>query len=449
MSPARTDLYRQHLEVLDHQLTRSLDLAGQQGQPFDAVVFHAGRTTVYHRDDEGVPFRPGYHFRRWVPPLEGSEHVVLAEPGKKPRVIRVRPRDYWYETTPPPPSYWEDAVDFVEVETFAEVRETLTLPERTAYVGPSPEAAEELGLAGAVEPDELLAPLDWYRAYKTELEVSLIREACETAARGHETARKSFKAWGSEREIHWAYMKSADLLDTPYGNIVALDEKASILHYQNKRGEDHAPGKVLLIDAGALFEGYAADITRTWAQDDCDGVYLTLLEAVDRLERDLVAMVTPGRPYLEIHLEAYRRITQLLIEVGIVKTGIDEAVEHGLTSAFFPHGVGHLLGLQVHDVGGHQAGPEGGETKPPREHPFLRNTRILEPGHVVTIEPGIYFIELLLAPLRSGDGASRVDWDLVDRLLPHGGIRIEDNVVCTDGEPVDLTRSLIAGPRGE
>ncbi len=133
----------------------------------------------------------------------------------------------------------------------------------------------------------------------------------------------------------------------------------------------------------------------------------------------------------------------------MVKTSADEAIERRLTSAFFPHGVGHLLGLQVHDVGGHQASLEGGEAKPPEEHPFLRNTRILEPGQVVTIEPGIYFIPLLLEPHRAGDGAAAVDWDLVDRLLPHGGIRIEDNVVCTEDGPDDLTRPLIAGPRGE
>ena len=76
------------------------------------------------------------------------------------------------------------------------------------------------------------------------------------------------------------------------------------------------------------------------------------------------------------------------------------------------------------------------------------NTRILEPGHVVTIEPGLYFIPMLLDPWRSGEKAGGVDWDLVDRLIPHGGIRIEDNVVCTEDGPVDLTRPLIAGPRG-
>ncbi len=443
----QTDLYRRHLETLDQQLEKALECASRKGASFDAVLFHSGRAATYHRDDEAVPFRPSAHFRRWAP-LDGPEHVVLARPGRRPKVVRVRPRDYWYDNSPPPTSYWEEAVDFAEVETFSQIKDVLGSLARTAYAGPSREAAGELSLP--LEPDELMAPLDWYRAYKTEHEMDRIAAACEKSARGHQAARKSFKSWASEREIHWKYLEASDQLEheVPYVNIIALDEKAAVLHYQGKRGAENAPGKVLLADAGAGCEGYAADITRTWAQPDCDEVFLTLLNAMDAIERDLVDMVTPGRPYLEIHLEAYRRVSQLLIEVGIVKTSLEEAVDQRLTSAFFPHGVGHQIGLQVHDVGGHQASPEGGEVPPPDDHPFLRNTRILEPGHVVTIEPGLYFIPLLLDPLRSGGEATSIDWRLVDRLLPHGGVRIEDNVVCNGDGPRDLTRSLIEGPRG-
>ena len=84
---------------------------------------------------------------------------------------------------------------------------------------------------------------------------------------------------------------------------------------------------------------------------------------------------------------------------------------------------------------------------PPEEHPSLRTTRPLDNGHVVTIEPGIYFIDMLLEPVRGGDDASLVDWTLVDRLAGHGGIRIEDNIVCTPDGPRDLTRDLIEGPQ--
>ena len=109
---------------------------------------------------------------------------------------------------------------------------------------------------------------------------------------------------------------------------------------------------------------------------------------MDRLERKLVEGVRPGRPYLEIHVEAHHLLARLLAEAGLVTSSPEEAFERGVTRAFLPHGVGHHLGIQVHDVGGHQAGPDGCTIEPPEEYPALRNTRILEPGHVVTIEPG-------------------------------------------------------------
>ncbi len=445
---SRSERYRQHLETLDRHLQAALEHAGRNGLALDGVLFHSGRQRTYHRDDEVIVFRPTAHFRRWVP-LEGPEHAVLARPGRRPLVVRVQPTDYWYDTSPPPASYWEEAVELEQVAAFEEVTGVTGPLGRIAYAGDSPAAAAQAGIPQElVEPEALMATLDWYRAYKTEHETRAIRDAAKSAAAGHRRAREVFSGGGSERDVHRSYLEAADRLEwqMPYGTIVAFDDKAAILHYQNKRGAEAAPGRVLLLDAGAASEGYAADITRTWTRGDVHPVFQELLAGVDSIERDLVAMVTPARPYLEIHAETHRRTARLLAETGIVKTSAEEAFERGLTHTFLPHGVGHQLGLQVHDVGGHQAGPEGGEVKPPAEYPFLRNTRILEPGHVVTIEPGIYFTPTLLDPLRSGEDASVVDWDLVDQLIPLGGVRIEDNIVCTAGEPDDLTRDLIEGP---
>lgn len=445
-----TQLYRQHLETLDRYLTSALERAAKAGHALEGVLFHAGRVRTYYADDEAISFRATPHFRRWVP-LPGADHVVLARPGAKPRVVQVQPQDFWLDTTPPPASYWEAAVDLEVVDSFDAVGDALGSLDGVAYVGEAPEAAAELGIPeDLVEPAALMAPLDWYRAYKTEYEVSRVVVAAERSASGHQAARELFEAGGTEREIHWAYLEGADALEKelPFETIVALDEKAATLHYQFKRGPEAAPGKVLLVDAGAGFEGWASDITRTWAGPGADPVYVQLLEGLDAIERDLVALVTPGRPYLEIHVETHRRVAALLAEAGVFKIAADEAFDAGLTRAFLPHGVGHHLGIQVHDVGGHQAGPEGGKVPPPEEYAFLRNTRILEPGHLVTIEPGIYFIPMLLEPLRQGEHAAALDWALVDRLTGHGGIRIEDDVLCTEGEPRDLTRDRIAGPRG-
>ncbi len=113
---------------------------------------------------------------------------------------------------------------------------------------------------------------------------------------------------------------------------------------------------------------------------------------------------------------------------------------------FFPHGIGHLLGLQVHDVAGLAADDSGRtEIARPTGHPYLRLTRRLEPGMVVTIEPGLYFIDLLLDEAQKNGLGRYIAWDVVRRLQPYGGIRIEDDVACTaSGTPENLTRDAFA-----
>jgi Xaa-Pro dipeptidase len=135
----------------------------------------------------------------------------------------------------------------------------------------------------------------------------------------------------------------------------------------------------------------------------------------------------------------------LLCEHGVLTGSPEAALAQRLTSVFLPHGLGHHLGLQVHDVGGRQVDPAGRTQDPPPDHPYLRTTRTLEEGHVVTIEPGLYFIPLLLDPVRQDERGANVDWDVVEELLPCGGIRIEDDVLVTRAGCEDLTRPFVPG----
>ncbi|UCF69050.1 MAG: Xaa-Pro dipeptidase [Acidobacteriota bacterium] len=443
-------LYRKHLEALDRWLGEALEHSKRQGLALDGVLFHAGELVYYHADDQPVVFHPAPHFVRWTP-LGGPDHCVLARPGRKPIVIRVAPRDYWYEHAALAPSYWQDSVELREVTGPEQIPALIGSLDRIAYVGSSPEAASRFGIdADRIEPLALLAVLDWHRATKTDHELALIAQASRRAADGHRVARKAFEAGASEREIHWAYLQATGHLEQelPFEAIVALDEKASVLHYQNKRGADDAPGKVFLLDAGASCDGYASDITRTWIRDGLEPVFEQLLMSVDELQRDLVAMVTPGRPYPEIHRAAQAALVRALADHGIIERDVDQAAAMSLARTFMPHGVGHHLGIQVHDIGGRQAGPDGGVVPPPEGDPWLRNTRRLEPGHVVTVEPGVYFVPMLLDELKQKPEGKLVDWSLVEKLIPCGGIRIEDDVVCTPSAPKDLTRPLLQGPRG-
>jgi Xaa-Pro dipeptidase len=133
----------------------------------------------------------------------------------------------------------------------------------------------------------------------------------------------------------------------------------------------------------------------------------------------------------------------LLESFRIINVSAEEAVETGLSSVFYPHGLGHFLGLQTHDVAG-LIDNDGNEIPRPDGHPFLRLTRVLEAGNVLTIEPGLYFIEPLLRDWRDKGDASAINWDKVDQLAPYGGVRIEDNVAVTSDGCDNLTRHAFA-----
>ena len=155
-------------------------------------------------------------------------------------------------------------------------------------------------------------------------------------------------------------------------------------------------------------------------------------------------MVRPGVDYKDIHMQAHRNAGEILQKFGVINVDAETAVKERITSTFFPHGVGHYLGLQVHDVGGFSKNAEGETIPKPEGHPFLRLTRVVEKNHVFTIEPGIYFIDTLLADLKKGNAAKHVNWSKVDSFRKFGGVRIEDDLVVNDGGHENLTRDEFA-----
>jgi Xaa-Pro dipeptidase len=145
-----------------------------------------------------------------------------------------------------------------------------------------------------------------------------------------------------------------------------------------------------------------------------------------------------------LHLQAHSDIAGVLAQAGVIRVAADDAVESGLSGVFFPHGLGHFLGLQTHDVAG-LIDDQGVPIPRPEGHPALRLTRVLEAGNVLTVEPGLYFIDSLLSRWRRERDASMVDWQRVAALAPCGGVRIEDNVLVAERGCENLTRPAFAG----
>jgi Xaa-Pro dipeptidase len=425
-------LFSRHVERLQAETEKALADAG-----FDSLVVSSGAPFTYFADDRDAPFEPTPHFAHWCP-LGGAHHLLHVAPGKKPRLIRHAPEDYWYEQGGVTDHFWLGAFRFEEAGALDAAWKALGRPPRAAYVGNETDRAIAAGLDA--NPAALTPRLDWVRSYKDEYEMRCLEEATALGARGHRAAREAFAAGASELEIHQAFVRAVGCpeAELPYTTIVALDEKGATLHYESKRIS--RDGKVLLLDAGAQVRRYACDITRTTTTTGVDARFAELVRAVDALEQDLARSATPGRPYLDVHLGAHRGVARILADLRLVRVPAEEALAKGYTHPFFPHGIGHHLGIQVHDVAGRQADPSGTPAPPPKEHPYLRNTRMIEPGHVFTIEPGIYFIPMLLRPLRSAPAAAAFDWAAIDAMTALGGVRIEDNVVVTAAGPRNLTR---------
>ena len=243
-----------------------------------------------------------------------------------------------------------------------------------------------------------MARLDWERSYKSAYEVETLAEATVPAARGFRAAEDAFREGATEMEVHHAFLAAAGVMETqlPYPTIIGFDERSATLHYHGKRGTWAAPGKTMLVDAGVAVRGYGSDITRTYAGDGCDPLFRDLITGMEALQKELAAAPRPGMKYLDLHVRAHHLIGDLLHRAGILKVAGDVAVEKGLTRPFFPHGLGHFLGIQVHDVAGRFADREGTLAPPPAEYPSLRTTRTIEERMVFTIEPGLYFIPMLL-----------------------------------------------------
>jgi Xaa-Pro dipeptidase len=410
---------------------------------FDTLAIHAGSPHLLFLDDHSYPFKPNPHFKLWVPLEDAVDCWLLYRPGEKLRLIFLQPADYWHKPPSLPQGFWTRHFQIEVIREPAEARRHLTHLGRCAFIGEWQQQFADWGFAES-NPDALLQRLHYPRAIKTDYEIECMRHASHAAARGHVAAEAAFRDGKSEYEIHMAYVRATGHTERelPYASIVALNKNASVLHYQHQEREAPAPHYSLLIDAGAQFHTYAADVTRTYAA--ADGDFAALIAGMESLQLQLCAQVRDGVEYAKIHLDAHMRIAGLLHESGIITLSAADAVTSGLSAVFFPHGVGHLLGLQVHDVSGFSIDPTGTQKARPPGHPYLRLTRTLEPGFVVTIEPGLYFIDMLLEEARKGAHGRHINWHRVEEFRPYGGIRVEDNVVCTADGPENLTRNAFA-----
>lgn len=439
-----TNNYANHIATLTRTYTDALQFSANEGA--GAVLVHSGTEHHYYGDDRGVPFQAYGHLLHWIP-VNRPNQFIYFRPNEKPIYFQVVPSDFWYEQGIQVESQWEESLTVIRLSNLDELSTQLKRYSisQISYIGGHPDIAASLGLDKAlINPRKLLAYLDFSRAVKTEYELEQLRAANRLGLLGHAAAKTCFLEGGSEYQIHMAFLQATESLEDecPYTNIVALNEKAAILHYQFKRKANSNKGQVLLIDAGCRVNAYGSDITRTSVSEDVHPGFRSLVAAMEALELALVGEVKPGKTYQSLHESTLDKIAHVLVDHNICNGDVADLVELNVPQLFMPHGVGHLLGIQVHDVGGHQSDINGTLLPPPENSPTLRNTRVMEADMVFTVEPGLYFIPLILEAERGSDRGRLINWNTVDALYPCGGIRIEDNIRVTSAGAENLTRQF-------
>ncbi len=406
------------------------------------LVIHSGKTHRQFLDDMDYPFKVNPHFKAWLPLIDNPNCWIVVNGEDKPTLVYYRPVDFWHKVEDLPQTFWTEHFEIKFLTQADKVADLL--PDNInqwAYIGEHIDVAQVLGMDQR-NPDNVLQYLHFHRSFKTDYEFACLRDANRIAVIGHHAAKDAFLAKSSEVDIQRAYLKAIGQNENqiPYNTIIALNENAAILHYMVLETQKPSEHRSFLIDAGANSGGYASDITRTYSFEN--NRFNDLIKEMNKLQLDIIAMMKPGVSYVDLHIETHKKIAQILLNFDIATGSVESLIEQGITGVFFPHGLGHMLGLQVHDVAGFSHDEKGTHISAPDSHPFLRCTRTLAERQVLTIEPGFYIIDSLLAGLKQDQRQKQINWNIVDELRPYGGIRIEDNVIVHRYGAENMTRDL-------
>jgi len=358
----------------------------------------------------------------FVPRLPAEYAVWLGE---------IQPTDYFRRL------YQVDEVHFTD-EALACLQ---ALQPSTIYVIKSIKDMPDC-IASFTKNDEALKEaLDQCRLIKSEEELDLMRHVNKISSYAHTEVMKACHPGMKEFELealflHLTYVNGRCRY-TAYTCICASGKHGATLHYPNN-DKDVSEGHMILLDMGAEYHCYCSDITCSFPANgkftqDQKEVYETVLAA----QTAVMAAMKPGVPWEDMHRLAERVICEGLLKHGFIQGSIDDLLKHHVPALFFPHGLGHVLGLDTHDVGGYPKGV----TK--IQEPGIKNLRArrnLEKGMVITVEPGIYFIEALLGPALTDPVLSHyLNADKIKRFMNFGGVRLEDDVIVTENGIENMT----------
>jgi len=284
------------------------------------------------------------------------------------------------------------------------------------------------------------------RRPKEPAEIALLQRGAAATAAGYAAIQPLLRPGVNERtlqiELETAYFRHG-AQTTGYDTIIGIGAQSAVFHGSPSTHRTAREGDFILIDSGAQVDRYVTDVTRTYGIGRLSSFQRDLYQAVLGAQQRACEKCRPGVEWKDLHYSTAADLMCSLAAMGVVHGDPHALVEQEVHTLFYPHGLGHMVGLGVRDA----SGLEPGRSRDLR--PDLRSLRmdlILREGYTVTVEPGLYFIPAILRdPGRRARHAKAVNWGLVDQHLHIGGVRIEDNILVTAGAPVNLTVDIPKG----
>ena len=436
-------LYHKHVA---EKLLGFQKILGESG--YDELLIASGDYKMHFQDDLFYPFKANPYFREWTPLNKRTgSYIHFTKNSIKPRLFLLCAEDIWHTARQSLPKGFDAACDIVEYLELNDVTESLT--EKNLCSGAVAMISEVNTLnvpSASFNPQALLNRIDYQRCAKTAYEQHCVRQANRLAAPAHAAAYQTFMTGASEQAICAAYYQASHTSENemPYSVIAGVNEHAAVLHHYNLDKQAVTP-RSFLIDAGIDYHGYASDITRTYAYNN-QSAFADMIRLMDQKQLELVAAGGLGKGPIDIH-ELYReKMAEILVAFNLLTVSVEHALESNIVDVFMPHGLGHHLGSNVHDKGGQFANAQGDLNQPSEKYPGLRrNVGPMRAHQIYTVEPGLYFIPTRLQACSKGELSGHVQWSEVEKMIPYGGIRIEDNIILhADGHLENLTRDAFA-----
>lgn len=411
-----------------------------------AVVYMKGAELMYrYETDYEFPFRQESNFWYLTGVNEPDFHLLLNLKTQEYHLFapkrdadyavwhgRVKSKEQIQDEYEPDHLHWEGELPKVLNQLDPET--IFCLNEEQA------EFIEEFDRKTPIDLDALEDALTHCRVFKTDWELDQMREAARINNIAHNDVLRSLKPGMYEYEVKAVFDFNHiqhGLMQDAYNGIFASGPNSAILHYVENTSQIEE-GDLFLIDAGYEYQGYASDFTRTYpANGKYTKMQSAIYQAVLDAQKEVIETIEPGVKMEELHIQSARIMMEGLLDARLLKGNVDDLMDNDIFALFFPHGLGHFLGLDTHDVGGY---PKGVERIDRPGIKYLRTRRTLQPGMVLTIEPGLYFIPALLKPaLEDEDKLQFLRKNKLQDMFDFGGVRIEDNIIVTEDGFENLT----------